>query len=37
MRKLKTDEAEREAPLPAKEVPKNAAAPASPPAKAHRK
>jgi hypothetical protein len=37
MRKLKTDEAEREAPLPAKEVPKSAGAPASTSAKAHRK
>ena len=37
MRKLKTDQAELEAPLPAKEVPKSAGAPASAPAKAHRK
>ena len=37
MRKLKTGQAELEAPLPAKEVPKSAGAPASTPAKPHRK
>jgi hypothetical protein len=37
MRKLKTEEAEREAPSPPKEVLKSAGAPASTPAKAHRK
>jgi len=37
MRRLKAGQAELEAPLPAKEVPKSASAPASTPAKAHRK
>jgi DNA replication protein DnaC len=37
MRKLKASQAELEAPLPAKELPKSSSAPASTPAKAHRK